>query len=202
MVEFNLHKPERNSPYPPAAGAAKAKVAMRPLVPPRQPLLLSCGATKPIGRLVGSGGGVINCRRASQTCFNCARVLPTKLSCRKDCNSVFCSKTSSLAASSWLAASAFRPHGEPRGFRPAKPSGRGRRRCYGGVDAPTDQGFGRFYTAGIAERSPRCSTNGSKSLSLYSSTRLLAIQRVAITVSIVLRIVIPRSLSARKFFAA
>ena len=51
-------------------------------------------------------------------------------------------------------------------------------------------------------RRPRCSANGSKSLSLCSKSYRLSMHRVAITVSMVLRAVTPSLRSARKFFAA
>ncbi len=39
----------------------------------------SSGVTKPIGRFGGVSGGVINSRIASNTCFNCTRVLCEKV---------------------------------------------------------------------------------------------------------------------------
>ena len=56
--------------------------------------------------------------------------------------------------------------------------------------------------AQFAERSPRCRTNGSKSRSLYNNESSFSMQLVAISVSIVFRILIPRVLSLRKFLAA
>lgn len=51
-------------------------------------------------------------------------------------------------------------------------------------------------------RSPKCAAKGSKSLSLCSKEYLDSMQRVAITVSIVLRTVMPSTLNLRKFCAA
>ena len=56
--------------------------------------------------------------------------------------------------------------------------------------------------AQFAECSPKCRTNRSKSRSLYNDESSFSMQLVAISVSIVFRIVIPRVLSLRKFLAA
>ena len=83
--------------------------------------------------------------------------------------------------------------------------GRGQlRECGAGQRQGSGDGerVGRHSARHSKTRRPRCRANGSKSRSLCSSRYPLSIQRVAITVSMVLRIVTPRLRRVRKFLAA